>query len=578
MSGSIDPSIIARLGGANVTQPINMLQQAGQALGLQGQQLSNQNSQMTIAARQAIGQAQQQATDPTTGQVDQGKFRALVAASPAAAYEAQAAGTTSLAQGGQGLSNETATLANQKQKIGFLAGLAAPLAAQPNVSAQDVTSTIQHAVNFGLIDAPTAQQALNSITSNPGGVRAALGQFLKANMSPTDEYAHIYGSQGSQSNGSSVLNGTVAPADQGGGFTPGTATPLGLSPGEQAQQVGSTGPNGQPIVQPLAGRLGQQGMGGLVNPGSTHSTAPGAQLYPWNRGGGYPQQAAPAGQQSPGFPPQGTPGGAPPAQPAQAIPQQMAAAAAAPAGGAIPVGPVPGQVAAQEAAGAGSGAAYVQAQTRAAGFSQRQYQAQTALGALQQLGPTGTGPGSEGRNAIVSYAASLGLTAPSDATKAYDEANKYLTQMALAQPGATSSEGQLASALTGNASTHISNLAAQDVVKANVALDRQTQGALLAFQQSGQTPDQWQKFATHWSSTVDPRVYAFDLLSPAQRTSVMAGMSTADKAKFYGQVQQAVGLGLVKPPTAGVPAAAPVAPTAVPVAAPTGAPQVPLGD
>jgi hypothetical protein len=219
-----------------------------------------------------------------------------------------------------------------------------------------------------------------------------------------------------------------------------------------------------------------------------------------------------------------------------------------------------------QAAADNSANAYSAANTQAASFSQRQYQAKTALGALQQLGPTGTGPGTEGRNALVSYATSLGFTAPSDQTKAYDEANKYLTAFAAGMPGASGSDSRLATALSANASTHISNLAAQDVVRATIALDRQNQGALLAFNQlppAQRTPDQWQTFATNWSSKVDPRAYAFDLMTPAQRTKVVGGMSPAQKASFYGDVQNAVGLGLVQPPqqAAAAPATAPVVPS-----------------
>ena len=219
--------------------------------------------------------------------------------------------------------------------------------------------------------------------------------------------------------------------------------------------------------------------------------------------------------------------------------------------GGLQSAPAAGVTEGLQTAGHASAQAYSDAQTRAAGFSQRQYQSTTALAALQKLGPTGTGPGTEGRNALVSYATSLGFTAPSDATKAYDEANKYLIQLAMSQPGASGSDSRLATALTGNASTHISNLAAQDVVRANIALDRQNQGALLAFQQlpqDQQTPSKWQTFATHWSSTVDPRVYGFDLMTPAQRSTMMKDMSPAQKATFYGQVHDAVAQGLVQPP------------------------------
>ena len=95
----------------------------------------------------------------------------------------------------------------------------------------------------------------------------------------------------------------------------------------------------------------------------------------------------------------------------------------------------------------------------------------SASSATEPLKNTTTGPGAEGRNAIVSFlAAAPGINrlVPDfavESVKNFDEAKKYLEQYA---QGAASSMGpgsdaKLASALSANASTKISNLAAQDV-------------------------------------------------------------------------------------------------------------------
>jgi hypothetical protein len=519
--------------GQGVPQPTNPLAIASQAQQFQSNQLAIQQ----MKARAAVGAAVQEATDPTTGVIDQGKARALIAANPDAALAAQEGEGTTQDQQSRALGNETQTLANQHQKIGFLAGLTAPLAANPNVTKGDVQNTIQHAVNYGLIDAGTAQQVLNGLPNDSAGVRGALGGFLKSTMAPGEEYAHIYGTPSSINNGPNVVSGVTGPADQGGGFNASTATPLGVSPETAAsQQTGIDPTTGQPYATTTGARLQGEGAGTLLNPGPTRAAVPGASKYPWNQGGAY---GGASGNPAPVDSDPGDFSGGGSSVPA--------------ASGAVTTGPAAGVVEGLTTAAHASAGALSDAQTKAASFSTRQYQAKTALGALQQLGPTGTGPGTEGRNALVSYAQSLGFTAPSDKVQAYDEATKYLTQAAMSQPGASGSDSRLATALTGNASTHISNLAAQDVVRANIALDRQNQAAVLAFNQqppADRTPDKWQTFATNWSSKVDPRAYAFDLMSPAQRTKLVSTFTPTQKATFYGQVQDAVNSGLVQPPQA----------------------------
>ena len=101
------------------------------------------------------------------------------------------------------------------------------------------------------------------------------------------------------------------------------------------------------------------------------------------------------------------------------------------------------------------------------GSAGRLYQLHSALSDLQALGPTGTGPSAGTLNNVRSYLQSLPVVGqslgidPSQVAN-YDTANKYLTAYAAARAGAHggTTDNQLATTLSSNASTHISNLAA----------------------------------------------------------------------------------------------------------------------
>jgi len=217
-----------------------------------------------------------------------------------------------------------------------------------------------------------------------------------------------------------------------------------------------------------------------------------------------------------------------------------------PAGG-NQTGLSPSAKAASEQAGAGSGADLHGLYQQAAGTSGRLYQLSKALTSLQTAGATG--PGTETTQAIASFLNTqvpfgLGKLLPGvnpEQIKSYDEATKYLTQYASSSAGAMGSDSKLATALSSNASTHISNLAAQDVVKATIGIEREKQVRAQAFAASGLPDDQFDRWAANWSASPagDPRVYAFDLLSPDQRKTVLSGMSAGQKSAFLGQVWQA---------------------------------------
>lgn len=193
------------------------------------------------------------------------------------------------------------------------------------------------------------------------------------------------------------------------------------------------------------------------------------------------------------------------------------------------------------ATGGQSGQLLAQDRSDAANYRRQVFPLEQSIPALERLGTTGTGPGKDEINQIKSAAVSFGF-APKNWTgsvKDFDEAKKYLTDWVTANSNNTGSNDRLAAAFSSNASTKISNAAAVDVAKSALALRRMKQAQVQEFEASGKTDSEYAKWATNWNAGQDPRAYGFDLMSPAQRTSVLKSLPPAKRALFMTNVQRA---------------------------------------
>lgn len=561
---AIDPTIALGIRPPDPSQQFNPLANIQSATQNANALIGFQNNQRQMAAQQAIGQAQQQATDPNTGVVDQGKFRALVASDPNAAYGAQSADTTSLGQQGAALGNEAQTLKNQGQKIGFLAGLTAPLAADPTTTKADVQNTIQHAVNFGLIDAPTAQSVLSSLPDDPAGVRSKLTGFLKSTMSPGEEYAHIYGTQSSINNGPNVISGVTGPADQGGGFSGSTATPLGIGPDAAATQAAGVGPNGAPTVTPLATRLGQEGVGGLVAPGGTTpvGTMGGKPTVPpgWNgQGAGRYPGAAPAAAST------DFSGGASPATPAVA-PASPSAAPGTP----VQVGLAPGQadaMATTQRAGAEGAVSLLQS---ANATPDRLAILNNMLGDATTFT---SGPGPQKARDIAATANNLFGTSIDEAgIESAQGFNKFSQQISNAQSTTlgAGSDAKLQAAMHANPNSSLQTNTNVQILHTLQGNEDAIQAKANAWNQSGlaQTnPGAYQQWSQNFNQNFDPRAYQLLRMSPEERMNMQSQMAKAGTLDaFRNSVNNMAARGLLPASSQG---GAPVAATQPPTV-PTG--------
>ncbi len=170
------------------------------------------------------------------------------------------------------------------------------------------------------------------------------------------------------------------------------------------------------------------------------------------------------------------------------------------------------------------------------GYASRIFGLNSALTGLQNAT---TGGGSEAINNIKSALTTLGVPVPGgvDSVKSYDEANKYLTQYAMAQAEAlgASTDSKIATTLTGNASTHISNLAAQDVVRAAIGMEQMKQAQLQAFRQSGLPAAQYQEFARQFNAQVNPSVFVWDNMGKEAKQKYYDSLNDQQRSQFREQ-------------------------------------------
>ncbi|MFM0638083.1 hypothetical protein PQQ63_15380 [Paraburkholderia metrosideri] len=529
----IDPSIPL---GAQAPTPINPLQTMATVQAYQGNALRNQVMGAQLQSNQAQSQAVLQATDPTTGQTDWGKAQSILAQDPQNAYNAPAfAQQVQQMKTGQ-VALDTNAQALAAKRMGVIAQIGVANLSNPNATPQDYVNGIVSAAQNGQIDPQSASTAIvhaSQVLSDPQQFKTYLQNGLAA-LPP--EIQAQYVKPAIQAINTGGQTNIVATNPISGAPTVTGSLTNTLSPSEQVARVPTVGANG------AQGTVSQASLAppSLLPPG----TAPGAMSEGGN--GRYPTAAPAAGA----VPAAGasTPGAAP-------APASTPAAAAGPAGF-LPTSLPPGVSQAADVAGTASGQQFADDQKANAGSGQRVYQLQSALTGLQNAGSTG--PGTATMNNIKSF---LLAQSPDwlknhlpgvdpNQIQNYDEANKYLTQYADAKAASMGGDTakQLATTLSGNASTHISNLAAQDVVKANIGLERMGQAQQAAFAASGLPTSQYTTFASKFGSTIDPRVFIADQLPPTQVMNIVSKMKPQEQAQFKNQYNWAVQNGYISGP------------------------------
>lgn len=431
----------------------------------------------------------------------------------------------------QQLATNAAELNQTRQRMQAVGAMLAPLAGQPNLTHADVMGALGGLKAAGI---PTQEFEADAHQTMPTSDGPELAQWFKTHvaariMSPDAIAGSVVGSPGTMSNGQQIQPGVVGGplSANPGAFTPaGGATQVFPSRSELATQVGRAAtaddaatlgvPIGTPLTETMLQRLQQQGAGGLTGPAGVIGKG---------------------GPVSPQNPPRL------PATPSTAPSTPTAATGRPVVTGLPPTAPAEMDASTQQ---------YNSASAAANTFRQRVFPLQQAATALQSAD---TGPGSETVNQIKSFLLaqspdSLKKNLPNvDPNKiaSYDEAVKYLAQYASQQPGAAQSDMHLGLAQVANASTHISNQAARDVVQNALGLERMQHAATLSFNQQHPEPGAgalYNRWMQNFASQNDPRGFAWDDYDPTKQRSLLQNMSRNDKTRLLTSVTLARQLNL----------------------------------
>lgn len=481
----------------------NILANIGSAATAIGALNNNRLTQQTLDMRAGLGQATAGAVDPTTGQVDNNKLLASVSQDPRTAWnfgdinaQTQA---NSTATANANVANLNAALAHVKVANAAIASVSS----DPRLGTVDMKKQITGAIAdivgnpSGALTAEKGVQQILQIPDDPVQQKLYVQQHANQNLALEGHIESILGAPQAISTGGNT-NIVRTPAAGGAPMVAGTMQNT-LSPSDAASQVaGPVDAAGRPTVMSKGAYAAASGTPGAVSGGG--GTAP-------------------------------APSGIGP-------------------GGTLTTGLGPAEQAAASATGAGSGAALTQARNNVAGSNTRIFQTQKALDLLAQ---TATGRGTETRNDVLGYLSafpgvkSLMPQSAIDSVHSYDELNKYLTQAAsaTAQQFGQGTDTKLATALSSNASTHINNLAAKDVLRANLGLEKTQQAQMASFEASGLPEKDYSSFAAKWATNNDPRAFIADKLSDQERQAMIKSMSDAEKKTFVGTLRRAVKGGFV---------------------------------
>lgn len=500
----IDPNIALN---ANAPKPENPLQTALQVAQFRAYNANGLAAQQQLNANAATSRAYQQSVDPTTGQLDTNKLSAALAGDPDAAYNYAATmkNVMDARQAQQTLSSNQMDQA-QKAQTALRQGLGSLLTKQ-DLSPQDVQGFAATQLQSGAITPQVYQAEMQSLPQDPAQLRPWVAQHFQSALSGEQQLTNMKPSYNTVNTGPANVAINQNPNAIGANGQPipvgsvGYTVNNGLSPTEAAAQVPVVNADGSQGTRSKASVLQAQGLGGLLPP-AAQGGANGR--YPGN-------------------------------------------------GGTVQTSPAAGVVDATQKANAAGGDQWVADQTSNAASNTRLNMLGNALTALQGAQ---TGEGADKLQAIRSTLVTLGVANQDQADKVqnFDEANKYLTQYAQQKAAGFGhgTDAQLAASISGNGNTHISNLAAQDVVRVNVALERMEQARTAAFQQQldagSVKASDYSSWKSKFGSTMDPRVFIADQLPLAKTQAMVSGMKPSEQQQFKTQYNWAVQNGYINGP------------------------------
>jgi len=483
MSGLFDTGANALLGmGQGTVQPqTNQIQNIAAAQGVQNQALEYHNALLGQKARMAVGNALARHVRKD-GSIDYGSAIADAASNPDAAYGLPDAVTQNNSQQAQSIGNQGAQLELNQRKTGMLAGLAAPLVSNPEVTKGDVARQLGVGVAHGLISMDQAQAAYAALPDDSAGTRQQVRGLMDASIGPAHAYNDAYGSMQLVGDGKTLRWQNVgSPASGRGGQNVGGSIAMQTTP-----ETDST---------PLE----------VINPDGSHSYVRRDQVV----GGA---------QGRPTVPPEVMGSGRyPTAQPTNPGYQ------ASPAAGQTEA------LAATAQAGAQGANALMQA-------SANRNDRMAALGNMSSdLEGFTSGPGSERIRHLASVFDNwTGNDWKSKEIENAQSFNKWAQNLANAQSQAlgTGTDSKLAAAVHASPNSALQGSTNRLMIHQLMGNEDAINAKAQAWKASGMQPAQFQQWNQQFSQSFDPRAYQLLRMTPGERKTVFDGM------KKSGQIEE----------------------------------------
>lgn len=493
---AIDPSIPLSTGGnSNILQT---LLGATQLRGIQQQQQANM----------AASEAYKAATDPTTGKIDYNRLTAALSQGPAAYNLPQIQAQINEARNSQ-LNYDKNKLELAQKRTDLLSGGFGSLLASNNVTPQAVMQLASQGIRQGLFSPEDAVNFTSDMPSDPSKLQAWAKQKYVGFSQDSDRLKTLLPQTQTINTGAQQVLASIDPL---------TGQPTGATTVFNNQLSPEAASQPTQIFDPATGTLRnvtREQFAQLAGGGSQPAMG-GAQLgsAPGGLGTGRinsPQQGAPGIQAAPAL----------------------------------------GSAEAAQVVGKGSAEQSLALQTQADAAPQAIYQLQNMRKALDEVN---TGPNADWR--AQAQALALGV-APDIAQKvgidpqkvaSLEEFKKYSVQLAQATAAGLGdgTDSKLASAVAANPNTSLSKLGNQQIIDVLIATQRATQAKNTAWQNSGLSPEQFNKFSTQWNREIDPRVFAAQDMSNDQVWKMVDSLTKREQEAFMKSWDRAQQLGYVQ--------------------------------
>nr|WP_295742699.1 hypothetical protein [uncultured Acidocella sp.] len=260
MSTTLDPSIIT---GQLQQQAENTGPQQTQGW-LGARQLLLQNQQ--LAAKQAAGQDFQKSINPLTGQVDYGKFNALLGGDPRAAFAAQDSSQAGMDNQAKYQSNLQAEAKTFLDRNSANSAIFASWTQDPNLSRGTVLDDLSTAVHNGTMEPSEAAAIAGSFPSDPSERSSWTTGLYRTHVAAGGHVQDLLTNLAGANNGSGTYIYDQNPQSPTFGKVMGYL-PDTLTPAQAVSTTTLTGAGGSQQM-PTAGYAGVNGMGNLVPGGA----------------------------------------------------------------------------------------------------------------------------------------------------------------------------------------------------------------------------------------------------------------------------------------------------------------------